>query len=292
MRIVALLIAAGAACAQSSSPEQLFRDAVAAQQHGDDALAVRKYQELLKRYPDAVEVRANLGAALAKLERYDEAIEQYRAVLAKKDNAGLRLNLALAYYKKGALREAVQQLSTLQGAQPGLRHGIWCQAGLSDQAGGGSCIDDVPGPLPQHRGVRGGGPVDHSPQVDVDTLAGSGPVDHSPQVDVDTLAPMIEREIAHFARHTDARVVEHVIQAAVREHGVFHQALDIRSARYIEWRGRGPAAICVDRGGHCLRAFAVDIGDHGHRSTPGQFLAERAADAGSPAGHDGNPVVE
>src|ERR1035438_2570435 len=57
--------------------------------------------------------------ALAKLERYDEAIEQYRAVLAKKDNAGLRLNLALAYYKKGALREAVQQLSTLQGAQPG-----------------------------------------------------------------------------------------------------------------------------------------------------------------------------
>jgi tetratricopeptide (TPR) repeat protein len=119
MRIVALLIAAGAACAQSSGPEQLFRDAVAAQQHGDDALAVRKYQELLKRYPDAVEVRANLGAALAKLERYDEAIEQYRAVLAKKDNAGLRLNLALAYYKKGALREAVQQLSTLQDAQPG-----------------------------------------------------------------------------------------------------------------------------------------------------------------------------
>src|ERR1022692_4590490 len=88
MRIVALLIAAGAACAQSSSPEQLFRDAVAAQQHGDDALAVRKYQELLKRYPDAVEVRANLGAALAKLERYDEAIEQYRAGAACAQSSG------------------------------------------------------------------------------------------------------------------------------------------------------------------------------------------------------------
>src|ERR1035438_7783294 len=118
MRIVALLIAAGAACAQSSSPEQLFRDAVAAQQHGDDALAVRKYQELLKRYPDAVEVRANLGAALARLNRYDEAIEQYRAVLAKKDNAGLRLNLALAYYKKGAFSDAAKQLDTLRAAQP------------------------------------------------------------------------------------------------------------------------------------------------------------------------------
>ena len=118
MRIVALLIAAGAAWAQSSSPEQLFRDAVAAQQHGDDALAVGKYRELLKRYPDAIEVRANLGAALAKLGRYDEAIEQYRAVLARKDNADLRFNLALAYYKLGRLPEAVQDLEALHKLQP------------------------------------------------------------------------------------------------------------------------------------------------------------------------------
>ena len=118
MRIVALLVAAGAACAQSSSPDRLFRDAVAAQQQGDNALAVRKYQELLKSYPDSVEVRANLGAALSDLGRYDEAIMQYQAVLAKKDSAGLRLNLALAYYKKGALREAVRQLDTLRAAQP------------------------------------------------------------------------------------------------------------------------------------------------------------------------------
>jgi len=118
MRIVALIVAAGAACAQSPSPEQLFREAVSAQQHGDDARAVGKYQEILKRYPDSLEVRANLGAALSKLGRYDEAIVQYGAVLAKKDNAGLRLNLALAYYKKGALREAVQQLTRLRAAQP------------------------------------------------------------------------------------------------------------------------------------------------------------------------------
>ena len=122
MRIVAFLIAAGivagAVWAQSPSPEQLFHDAVAAQQRGDDALAVGKYQELVKRYPDSLEVRANLGAALARLNRYDEAIVQYRAVLAKKENAGLRLNLALAYYKKGAFSEAVKQLDTLRAAQP------------------------------------------------------------------------------------------------------------------------------------------------------------------------------
>jgi tetratricopeptide (TPR) repeat protein len=119
MRIVAFLIAAGVACAQSSNnPKQLFHDAVDAQKRGDNALAVRKYRELLKSYPDSLEVRANLGAALAKLNRHDEAIEQYRAVLSKKENADLRLNLALAYYKKGALRDAVEQLNTLRAAQP------------------------------------------------------------------------------------------------------------------------------------------------------------------------------
>lgn len=115
---LALAMAVGGLFAQASNPEQLFREAVAAQQHGDDALAVRKYQELLKHYPDSMEVRANLGAALAKLERYDEAIQQYHAVLARKDNPGLRLNLALAYYKKGDWRGAAQNLKTLAATQP------------------------------------------------------------------------------------------------------------------------------------------------------------------------------
>jgi len=104
MRIVAFFIAASLACAQSTNPQQLFHDAVAAQQRGDDALAVKKYQELLKSYPDSLEARANLGAALVKLNRYDEAIEQYKAVLAKQDIPGVRLNLALAYYKKRVAR--------------------------------------------------------------------------------------------------------------------------------------------------------------------------------------------
>src|SRR6476646_9551435 len=101
---VPLLLAAGAATAQSSSPEQLFRDAVEAQQKGDDALAIRKYQELLKLHPEVIEARANLGAAFATVGLFDEAIDQYRAALAKNaGNSDLRLNLALAYYKKGAL---------------------------------------------------------------------------------------------------------------------------------------------------------------------------------------------
>ncbi len=115
-----LLLAAGAAIAQPSSPEQLFRDAVAAQQKGNDAIAIRNYQELLKLHPEVIEARANLGAVLAKLGRFDEAIDQYRAALAKNaGNSALRLNLALAYYKKGSMRDAAEHLNALHRADPG-----------------------------------------------------------------------------------------------------------------------------------------------------------------------------
>jgi tetratricopeptide (TPR) repeat protein len=109
-----LLLLGWVAQAQTAAPEQLFRDAVAAQQRGDDAQAIRKYQELLKLRPEVMEARANLGAALARAGRLDEAIEQYRAALAKSpQNAALRMNLALAYYKKRNFAEAAAELEPL-----------------------------------------------------------------------------------------------------------------------------------------------------------------------------------
>jgi len=120
MRLAALLLfAVCLAPAQVSGPEQLFREAVAAQQRGDDALAIRKYQELVKLRPEMVEIRANLGASLARSGRFEEAIEQYRIALAKSgNNTALRLNLALAYYKKGDWSGAVPHLKTLHDAEP------------------------------------------------------------------------------------------------------------------------------------------------------------------------------
>src|SRR3954470_11919932 len=117
MRFALALVACVATAAAQAAPEQLFRDAVAAQQRGDAATAIRKYQELLKLRPDVVEARANLGAVLSREGRFDDAIEQYRAALAKSaDNAPLRMNLALAYYKKGAYQEAARDLETLRRA--------------------------------------------------------------------------------------------------------------------------------------------------------------------------------
>jgi tetratricopeptide (TPR) repeat protein len=111
---IAFLVLLYAAAGQGTSPEQLFNEAVAAQKRGDDALAIRKYQELVKLRPDVVEVRANLGAALARQGRFDEAIAQYRAALARDGgNAALRMNLALAHYKKGAFAETVKELKLL-----------------------------------------------------------------------------------------------------------------------------------------------------------------------------------
>lgn len=107
------------ALAQAPTPEQLFHDAVSAQQRGDDQTAIAKYQALLKLRPDVPEVRANLGAALAHAGRYDEAIEQYRAALPKAPaNKALALNLALAYYKKGDFAQASEKLAALNKADP------------------------------------------------------------------------------------------------------------------------------------------------------------------------------
>jgi tetratricopeptide (TPR) repeat protein len=120
MRFLALaILTSSAMVAQAPGPEQIFREAVAAQQRGDNETAIAKYQALIKLRPDAMEVRVNLGAALAHVGRYDEAIEQYRAALAKlPENKALRLHLARAYYQKGDLAQAAERFASLRQADP------------------------------------------------------------------------------------------------------------------------------------------------------------------------------
>jgi Flp pilus assembly protein TadD len=57
--------------------------------------------------------------ALVRLGRFDEAIAAYgRALQLDGGNAALRMNLALAYYKKGDARGAAADLETLQKSAP------------------------------------------------------------------------------------------------------------------------------------------------------------------------------
>jgi tetratricopeptide (TPR) repeat protein len=110
---------AHAASAQAPDPEQLFREAYEAQQRGDAALAVSKYQQLVKLHPDVVAAHANLGVVLVSLGRYDEAITQYHFALAQAPgDPALRLDLGLAYYKKGDFAGAAAQFAALHKDDP------------------------------------------------------------------------------------------------------------------------------------------------------------------------------
>ncbi|MFZ0661397.1 MAG: tetratricopeptide repeat protein [Acidobacteriaceae bacterium] len=114
-----LFLSTSLALAQQPDPAALFHRAVEAQQHGDYSTAIQDYQKLLKLHPDAAQVRANLGAALAHEKRFEEAIAQYHiALAAAPENEAIRMNMALAYYKKGDLVNARREFEEVRKKEP------------------------------------------------------------------------------------------------------------------------------------------------------------------------------
>jgi tetratricopeptide (TPR) repeat protein len=98
-----------------------FAIAVRLQQSGDLAAAKAGYEACLAADPGRVDARSNLGAVLAKMGRYQDAIGQYLEGLktASPDVAPrLRFNLALAYYKSFEISAAAVQFEALHAAQP------------------------------------------------------------------------------------------------------------------------------------------------------------------------------
>src|SRR5262245_3829028 len=80
--------------------DALFAQAVARHQAGDVIGAIEYYEAALAKDPARVDARSNLGAAYARLGRYDEAVEQYRQALAREPGqTPVRFNLALALFK-------------------------------------------------------------------------------------------------------------------------------------------------------------------------------------------------
>ena len=105
--------------AQEPNPDRLLKQAIEAQQHGDFSAAIRDYRKILELRPNEVEAKVNLGAALAHVGQFDEAITLYRsALMSLKEKNPVLLNLALAYYKKGDFENAREQFEILHDAQP------------------------------------------------------------------------------------------------------------------------------------------------------------------------------
>ncbi|MEJ2007697.1 MAG: tetratricopeptide repeat protein [Acidobacteriota bacterium] len=117
--ILLLLIFSCTAHAQGAKQRQLMQEAFVARQHGDNTLAVQKYQELIRLYPSMVAAHANLGSVLASLGRFDEAIAQFLVAL-KEDpgNPKLRFGLARVYFKKGDFAKATSHLTSLHKDDP------------------------------------------------------------------------------------------------------------------------------------------------------------------------------
>src|SRR5262245_37479490 len=96
---------------QTADAESAFAEATRLHQSGDLEGAIRGYQAILASHPERGDVRSNLGAAFARLGRYEEAIAQYKQALAQdKRNQTIRYNLALAYYKAAWFTEAAGEL--------------------------------------------------------------------------------------------------------------------------------------------------------------------------------------
>ncbi len=148
---LALLLLAFVTAAPAQDARAVLARAVALHQKGDLEGAVAAYRESLALAP-SVEARSNLGAALAALGRYGEAIEEYRGALGMAPSDGrIRYNLALAYYKSADLPRAAEELEALHGQPPGDVRATLLLADCRLQLGEPSAVEALLRPLAAER---------------------------------------------------------------------------------------------------------------------------------------------
>lgn len=112
------------AAQQTQDPDRLLSEAMQAQQSGNYQQAIAEYRQFLELRPGNIEAKVNLGAALSRVGRFDESIAIYSSVLSSLKDTNqvlvdkVRLDLGLAYYKKGDLGKAREQFAALHQASP------------------------------------------------------------------------------------------------------------------------------------------------------------------------------
>ncbi len=75
-------------------------------------------REALKFSPDNVPLRLHLAETLLQMERYDEAEQEFREILAKSPGDKPLIGLAKVYYRKGAYATCNVILEDLLRTQP------------------------------------------------------------------------------------------------------------------------------------------------------------------------------
>ncbi|HEX7961048.1 MAG TPA: tetratricopeptide repeat protein [Terriglobales bacterium] len=107
------------AAAQDSPAHKQRETAIALEQAGKTTEAETAWRTLLKVQPTSAEAYAHLGFLEAQQQRYAQAIPLYRKALALQPNMPqLRMNLGLALFKAGALKDAIRIFQALLKQQP------------------------------------------------------------------------------------------------------------------------------------------------------------------------------
>jgi tetratricopeptide (TPR) repeat protein len=105
---------------QSAKTAANERDtAFALEQQGNTTEAETAWRDIVKSHPADAEAYAHLGFLEARQEHYKQAVPLYRKALALNPTMlGLSLNLGLALFKSGALKEAIQTFNPLLKDEP------------------------------------------------------------------------------------------------------------------------------------------------------------------------------
>ena len=93
--------------------------AIILEQQGEAAKAETAWEAVIKAHPQDAEAHAHIGLIEARQEHYDSAVISYRKALAlRPEMPGLRLNLGLALFKAGRMKEAASTFLPLAETLP------------------------------------------------------------------------------------------------------------------------------------------------------------------------------
>jgi tetratricopeptide (TPR) repeat protein len=117
----AILLLSAAACGAQNAAvqEDQQQTALALEQQGRNTEAEAAWRSWLEIHPTSAMACTHLGFLEARQEHYEEAIPLYRKALALGSTVpGLRLNLGLAYFKTGDVKDALAEFRTVLKSTP------------------------------------------------------------------------------------------------------------------------------------------------------------------------------